>query len=189
MLRDLIEKTRTCRRFKQDEPVSTETLRELVDLTRLTPSAGNAQPLRYVLSNDPVRNGLIFGCLGWAGHLKGWAGPAEGERPVAYLIILGDTQVADTFSVDHGIAAYAILLGARERGIAGCIVGSVQRSLLRKRLRISDRYQILLVIALGVPAEQVVIEAVGEDGNTAYWRDREGVHHVPKRALDDIILD
>ncbi len=188
MLRDLILKARSCRRFQQDVAVPMDTLRQLVDLARLSPSAGNAQPLKYMLSTDRKKNALIFPCLGWAAHLKGWGGPEEGERPAAYIIILGDTEVAESFSVDHGIAAHCIQLGATEMGLAACIVGSIQRKLLRESLNIPDRYEILFVVALGKPAEIIVLEAVGPDGNTAYWRDREGVHHVPKRALDDIII-
>jgi len=73
-------------------------------------------------------------------------------------------------------------------GLAGCIIGSVDRAGLRKELRIPDRYKILLVIALGKPKEKIVIETVGTDGDIRYWRDESGVHHVPKRPLKEIII-
>ena len=82
MLRDLVIKNRSYRRFYQDVPVSLETLRELVDLARLSPSGRNAQPLRYILCNEPEKNALIFKHLAWAGSLKDWPGPVEGERPI-----------------------------------------------------------------------------------------------------------
>jgi len=164
------------------------TLRELVDLARLSASGANRQPLKYILSCDPQKNALIFPHLRWAGYLKDWGGPAEGERPTAYIVILRDDEISLSVDCDHGIAAQSILLGATERGLGGCILGSVQRDEMRQALGIPDRYYILLVIALGKPAETVVIEPVGADGDIKYWRDEAGVHHVPKRSLDEIII-
>jgi nitroreductase len=189
MIKDLIVKNRSYRRFHQESAVDRQTLRELIELARLSPSAANLQPLKYILSCEPEKNALIFPHLGWAGYLKGWAGPAEGERPSAYIIILGDTEVSRSCGCDHGIAAQSILLGAAEKGLGGCMIGTVQREELRNALGIPARYEILLVLALGKPAEKVVLETVGADGDIQYWRDEAGVHHVPKRALDDMILD
>lgn len=188
MLKDLVLKNRSYRRFHQEVSIEVETLRELVDLARLSASAMNLQPLKYVLSCEPRKNALIFSHLGWAGYLKDWPGPAEGERPSAYIIVLGDTEISRAFGCDHGIAAQSILLGATERGLGGCMIATVKRQELSQALDIATRYEILLVIALGKPKETVAIEEVGHGGDTKYWRDSQGVHHVPKRALDDIII-
>lgn len=188
MLADLIRQNRSYRRFYQDMPVSLETLRELVDLARLSASAGNRQPLKYILSCSPETNARIFPHTRWAGYLKDWGGPAEGERPAAYVVILGDTEISKDFGCDHGIAAQSIMLGAVERGLGGCMIGALDRDGLRQALAIPERYEILLVLALGKPRETVVIEDVGPDGDIKYYRDAEGVHHVPKRPLDDLIL-
>ncbi len=188
MLHDLVSRTRTVRRFDESQPVAPGTLRDLVELARLSASASNLQPLKYVLSSDPATNARIFPALGWAGYLQGWDGPAEGERPAAYIVILLDTAISKSTDCDHGIAAQTIMLGATECGLGGCIIGSVQRGLLREVLAIPERYAIKLVLALGRPAEDVVIEPVGADGDIRYWRDEAGVHHVPKRALDELIL-
>ncbi len=186
MLKDLVLQNRTCRRFYQEVPIELETLRELVDLARLSASAGNRQPLKYVLSCERQKNAVIFSHLGWAGQLKDWPGPSEGERPSAYIIILLDTEISKSVICDQGIAAQTILLGAREKGLGGCMHGNWQE--LSQTLGIPPRYEILLVIALGKPKEKAVIETLGPDGDTRYWRDDEGVHHVPKRRLDDIII-
>lgn len=189
MLRDLITKNRTCRRFHQDFAIEPRTLRELVDLGRLCASAGNLQPLRYVLSYEPEKNASVFPHLAWAGYLKDWPGPPEGQRPSAYIIILGDTEISKSFEYDAGIAAQSILLGATEKGLAGCIIALVQRQQLRKALEIPAHCEILLVLALGKAKEKVVLESVGPGGDIKYWRDPDGTHHVPKRALDEIIID
>ena len=188
MIRDLILKNRSYRRFHQEVSIEIGALRELVDLARLSASAANKQPLKYILSCQPKRNTLIFSHLAWAGYLKDWPGPGEGERPSAYIIMLGDTEISQSFGCDHGIAAQSILLGAIEKGLGGCIIASVQRDGLRQALEIPPRYDILLVLALGKPKETVVIENVGLTGDIKYWRDSEGTHHVPKRLLDDIVI-
>jgi nitroreductase len=188
MIRDLIISNRSCRRFQQEFAVERRTLEELVELARFSASAANLQPLKYILSCEPTKNASIFATLAWAGYLKEWPGPAEGERPAAYLVVLGDTEINNTFGCDHGIAAQSILLGAREKGLAGCMVGLIKREELRKALAIPARYEILLVLALGKPKEQVVVEEVGPDGSIKYWRDGAGVHHVPKRSLSELIV-
>jgi nitroreductase len=187
MIRDLILRNRSYRRFHEEVDIKLETLKELVDLARLSASAMNAQPLKFILSCESQRNALIFPHLAWAAFLKPWSGPAEGERPSAYIVILGNREISRFVDYDAGIAAQSILLGAIERGLGGCMIANIQREGLRKTLEIPPRYEILLVLALGKPKEKVVIETVGSDGDTKYWRDSKGVHHVPKRPLDDII--
>ena len=189
MIEDLVRKTRSYRRFSEDHTIGMETLRSLVELARLSASAANRQPLKYILSNEKERNDIIFPKLAWAAYLKDWSGPGEGERPSAYIIVLGDKEISGSFGCDHGIASQNILLGATHLGLGGCIVGSVDRKRLREALQIPDRYEILHVIALGKPKEHVVIENVGPDGDIKYWRDESEVHHVPKRTLDEIIVD
>ena len=189
MLSDLIRKNRSFRRFYQDHVLDLETLTGLVDLARLSASAANLQPLRYILSVDSEKNSQIFSCLGWAAYLKDWNGPEEGERPSGYIIILSDFEKANDYvGYDCGIAGQSILLGAREKGLAGCMIASINRQRLRNFLNIDVRFKILLVIAIGKPKEEVLIEAVGSDNNIRYWRDSTGAHHVPKRNLKDIII-
>ncbi|MBM3155054.1 MAG: nitroreductase family protein [Chloroflexi bacterium] len=188
MMKEIADRNRSYRRFHQEVAIELETLKELVDLARLSASAMNLQPLKYYLSCEPQKNALIFQHIGWAAYLKDWHGPAEGERPSAYIIILGDTEISKAFGCDHGIAAQSILLGATEKGLGGCMIATVRRQELSQALGIPQRYEILLVIALGKPKEKVVIDSVGADGDIRYWRDSQGVHHVPKRSLDDIII-
>ena len=186
-IQELIQKNRSYRRFHQSVEIDRDTLKSFVNLARLSASSANLQPLRYILSWSPEKNGLIFPSLGWAGYLKEWPGPAEGERPSAYITILGDKSVSTSFDIDCGIAAQSILLGAVEAGLGGCIIASLQRDNLMKALEIPDIYDILVVIALGKSKEEVRIEALGSDGDIRYWRDEKGGHHVPKRSLDDLV--
>ena len=182
MMRELILKNRSRRRFYQETAIEPETLRELIDLARLSASAANMQPLKYMIICEPEKNAHVFSCIGLAGS------PEEGERPSAYIIVLGDTDISQSFGCNHGIAVQSIMLGAAEKYLGGCIVAAISKDKLREFMKIPPRYEILLVLALGKPKEKVVIETVGHSGDTKYWRDSKSVHHVPKRPLEEIII-
>lgn len=184
----LVLKNRSYRRFDESVIISHGILFELVNLARLSASGANRQPLKFLLSSDPQKNAIIFPHLAWAGYLTDWPGPEEGERPSAYILILGDTDISKNVGCDHGIAAQSILLGAVELGFGGCMIASIKKQELHRALGLPGRYDILLAIALGKPKETVVIEPIAADGDIKYWRDAQGVHHVPKRDLDELIL-
>jgi len=188
MIKDLVRKNRSYRRFYEDFKIERKTLVELVDLARLSASASNKQPLKYILSCEKDKNDLIFSTLAWAGYLKDWPGPGEGERPSAYIVMLSDTEISKKYWCNPGIAAQSILLGATEKELGGCMLASVKRDKLKSALKIDERYEILYVLAVGKPKEKVVLETVGPEGDIKYWRDSQGFHHVPKRLLKDIIL-
>ena len=186
--RDLVLKNRSYRRFDESHTISRETLVELVSLARCTASAANRQPLKYILSSEPEMNARIFSCLAWAAYLKDWDGPAPGERPSAYIVILLDELIAKNCLCDDGIAAQTILLGAVEKGIGGCMIASIQREKLGLELEIPDHFEIQLVLALGKPAESVELEDLGPEGDIRYWRDEEDIHRVPKRKVEELIV-
>ena len=187
MLKDLIMKNRSYRRFHEDVRITREQLAAWVDLARLSGSARNAQSMRYFFITSENECNQVFPLLGWAGYLSEWQGPAEGERPAAYIVILNDRDVSTNYYCDDGIAAQSVMLGACEAGYGGCLVASVKRQQLRDLFKIDERYDILLVLALGKPAETVVIEEM-KNADYKYWRDEYDIHHVPKRALSDLIL-
>jgi len=185
---ELLRKNRSCRRFHQDQSLDQETLVGLVELTRFCPSGANRQPLKFCALSAEEENAAVFRHLGWAKWLPEWSGPAEGDRPAAYIVILGDTEIADRFDCDAAIAAHTILLGATALGLGGCMIGWIDREGLAETLNVPDRYRILLVVALGVPKESVVLETTAVPHDVAYWRDSAGVHHVPKRPLEEVLI-
>ncbi len=188
MIKELVYKNRSYRRFHQNEKISMETLEELVDLARHSACGANLQSLKYILSCDPQTNELIFKRLGWAAYLTDWKGPSEGEKPAAYVVLMGDTSIHNDFFCDHGIACQSMLLGAVEKSLGGCILASINRDGLRKDLSIDDKFEILLVLALGRPSEKVKLEYIESSEGIQYWRDENNVHHVPKRPLEEIII-
>jgi nitroreductase len=189
MLKELILRTRSYRRFHQEYAISVDTLKELVDLARFSASGSNKQPLKFLLSYDAEKNAKIFPTIvSWKGMIPEWPGPKEGERPSAYIIILGDKEIMSSFGYDPGIAAQSIMLGATEKGLGGCMIGSMRKKDARNALNIPSQYDLLLAIALGKPKEKVVIETLSPGQNTNYWLDKDDSHHVPKRRLEDIII-
>ncbi|MDD3520815.1 MAG: nitroreductase family protein [Actinomycetota bacterium] len=188
MLKELVIKNRSYRRFFQDEKIKKETLLELVDLARFAASGMNRQVLRYFLSNDEETNNKINSTLTWAAYCKGWVSPPEGEKPSAFIVMLKDNKAGPGLVQDEGIAAQTILLGAAEKGLGGCMLGSVDRKKLSLLLNISNQYEICLVIAIGRPKEKIIIEEIEKSGDIKYYRDENQVHHVPKRKLEDIII-
>lgn len=186
-IKDIVYKTRSYRRFEESHHIDLNLLEGLVDLARMSASAANRQPLKYLLYNTPEFCERVFPSIAWAGYLKDWSGPVPGERPSAYIIILGDKNITESFNVDHGIAAQSIMLGATEAGLGGCMIASIKREELRNELKIPERFDILLILALGKPVETVIIEKI-KDNDVKYWRDDKDIHHVPKRQLDELIL-
>jgi nitroreductase len=186
--KELVKSNRSCRRFDNTFALDTQTLTELVELSRYTASGANNQPLKYIISSSREQNDQIFSCLTWAAYLKEWKGPEPGEQPTGYIVILGDTTIAKNFWCDHGIAAQTMLLGARARGLAGCMFAAINIKKLKELLGIGDHLEVKLVIALGKPVEEACIDDVGDDGDIRYFRDENQIHHVPKRKLEDLIL-
>lgn len=188
MIKDIIKKNRSYRRFYEDAPINRETLLELVDLARLSPNATNRQALKYYLSAGE-KNNEIFECLSWAGYLTDWDGPKPGERPTAYIVVLDDHDIGKSQGADAGIVCQSMLLGAVEKGLGGCMFGAVDRKKLAANLSLPENMEILLVVALGKPKEEIVLDPVAPGGCIKYWRDDRQVHHVPKRSLDEIIIN
>ena len=187
MIREMIAKNRSYRRFHQNHKIETSVLKDFIDLARLSPSAGNLQRLRFKICNTEVENEKVFSCLGWAGYIKDWHGPENEERPSAYIIILSTEKNLGKVACDVGIACQSILLGAVESDLRGCIFGSVKKEKLQKLIDIPKKYSISIVIAFGKSKENIKLEYV-ENDDVKYWRDENGTHHVPKRKLEDIII-
>ena len=185
----LVLKNRSYRRFYEHETISMESLEELAGLGRIVPSSANSQAIKFMLVNTPTENAKVYNTLGWAGMLADWDGPQEGERPSAYIILLGDLALGKNKFMDDGIIAQTILLGATAKGYGGCMLGNIKRTELSKAFDIDlEKYSIDLVIALGKPKEEVVLEEITPVHGNRYYRDENAVHHVPKRSLEDLIL-
>ena len=184
MVLELLEKTRSYRRFDESRGISREDLLQIVGAMRLCPSAANLQRLRAVIVEGTDEDG-VFDTLAFAAYLRPWVRPDVGERPTAYVVIMSEKDADVTLGIDIGIAAEAMLLTAREKGIGGCMFRSFDKDRLSALLK-REGYIPHLVIAFGYPSETVVIEDAEE--SLRYYRDEAGVHHVPKLGVDKLII-
>ncbi|MDH5483165.1 MAG: nitroreductase family protein [Candidatus Bathyarchaeota archaeon] len=184
MIYEKIKSRRTIRKYVQKD-VPKEMLLRCVDAARLSPSAANRQPLKYVVVNDEELLEKVFSTLSWAGYLPDHQ-PSEKEMPRAYIVILLDKNILQKPGHDAGIAAMSISMVAHDQGLGSCILGAVDRERLKKILNLPDSLDIILVVALGYPAENPVADKV-RDLDTKYWLDENAVLHVPKRELEDIV--
>ena len=187
ILSSIILQNRSYRRFDETFQIEDSTLKELVELARLTPSAANLQPLKYVTCCNSEQNQNIFNTLNWAAYLKDWDGPSSGEKPTAYIVMLHDKNIKKVLNFDQGIAAQTIMLGAVSMGMGGCMIASFHQKKLKQILDIPEDMEILLVLAIGKPTEIVKIDPIVKN-EVKYWRDDDKVHHVPKRSLDEILV-
>ncbi len=188
---ELVASTRTCRRFDESAEIEPGLLKQLVDCARLTPSAANLQPLRYITVQKNEHCSALFSSLKWAGYLKDWDGPVKGERPRGYIVLLTPTVEngpSGFTMVDFGIAVQTIQLAARSRHVGTCIFLSFDGEMIKKAITVPQGHSILGVVAIGVPVEQVQIVPLGADSSVKYYRDENATHFVPKRELKDILL-
>lgn len=189
LLSKLLKADRSVRRFDQSRKIDRATLEGLVELTRYCGSGRNLQPLRYRVVDHNDECARLFPALAWAGYYKDWDGPAEGERPVAYLVQCLDTELAANCLCDDGLQLQAITLGATARGISGCIIKSFNKTVLTEALGLDNRYEPRYVLALGYAAETVRLVDMQPGDDYKYFRDENSVHYVPKRPLSELIID
>jgi nitroreductase len=190
--KDLVIKNRSCRGFDESFKITREQLVEFIDCARLAPAAQNIQPLKYYLSCDEQTNALIQPITRWAGALPHLNLPYEGHRPTAFIVMCFDKTVggedAGKFMKDVGICAQTIMLAAAEADISGCMIGAFSPEKASAALNLAPHLQPVLILALGKRDEKVEIVDVKE-GKTTYYRDENDVHYVPKRSLEEELIN
>lgn len=188
ILKSLLEANRSVRRFDAAREIPVEILENLVALTSFCASGRNLQPLRYRIVTDPAERDRLFPALAWAGYYKDWNGPAESERPVAYLVQCLDTELCSNCLCDDGLQLEAITLGATAMGISGCIIKAFNKQTVIDALNLPPRYEPRYVLPLGYAAENVQIVNVPDDGDIRYFRYENSTQCVPKRSLADLLI-
>ena len=190
-VRQLNQANRSYRRFDESVALPKELLIDWVDTARICMSGVNLQPLKYRIVTAADEREKVFSQIHWAGLIPDFPHPAQGEKPAAYVVICHDTTVVqnpDSSRTDLGICAQTIMLSATENGYGGCMIGAFNRSKTAEILTLPEHLSPVLILALGWPAERVILEPMQPGDSTAYFRDEEDIHHVPKRSLDEILL-
>lgn len=192
MLKDLVAKNRSYRGYDESVKITREQLLDIVDAARLTPFSQNFQSFKYYLSCDAETNAKIQPLTGWARWLQPMVLPHPGKCPTAFVVICYDKTIgpgAQRFSKDIGIVAQTMLLRAVEMDLGGIMIGNFSPEKVSEALALDENLQPVLIVAFGKPDEQVVLTDLGEDGSINYYRDENDVHYVPKRKLEDLIIN
>ncbi len=187
-VREAIEKRRTIRKFTQRKIDKTE-LHELIDCARLAPYGANLQPLKFRTVTDTEEVEKVFSHTKWAAYLKDGA-PREGERPTAYIAVLGDINIKknNDFGVEASAAITTMSLRAVELNLATCWFGSIDRDEISKILGIPENLKLVYLLAVGEGAQKSVACEMKDD-DVKYFLDENGVLNVPKRSLEEIIIE
>ena len=183
---------RSIRRFK-DIAVPYKALERCVNAGRLAPSAMNNQPLEYIIVDDKqLTHGVNDTIQGWGGVRRTPGDPMLDNPPKAGIAILIDKNLEQELgsnrrqsTLDAGLAAENIMLVAMEQGLGSCAVLSYKESILRQILNIPENHDIALLLVLGYPDEIPVTEPFAD--TTTRWIDDQGVRHIPKRELAEIL--
>ena len=189
---DAIVQRRSIRVFK-DESVPYDILEKCVNAARLAPSAMNRQLCEYVIVDDKQALAKVLDCAAkWAGASKPQGGWSPQGRPTAYIVSLINKELAAQIGCgsrntdfDAALAMENMVLVAEEEGLGSCVMTGIDRDRLQQALNIPAEYEVAMLLALGYPDEKVVIEE--SDGAVERRLDENGVRHVPKRKLKDII--
>jgi nitroreductase len=189
MLKELVERSRSYRSFEPNFEISEDTLLDMADIARKCSAAMNTQPLKYRFVTAADEKKALLAITRWATRL-GIKLPPEDHEPSAYIVICHDESITPfkpIFMYDIGICAQTLMLAAAEKELGGCIIGSASEEDIKRVLDLRDDLLPKLIIALGKPDEKVVLTEA-QNGDAAYYRDENGTHYVPKRALENVVV-
>jgi nitroreductase len=156
---DLV-KSRYSARGYTSQKVDRETLDYIIESARLSPSACNKQPWRFVVVDDPDLISEI--CK------KGLSAPVSNAwactAPVIIALGVAFSPVVHTAGklvkgidyrlLDAGIAGEHICLAASEKGLGTCWIGWFKPKVVKKILGIPSSVKLVSLITLGYPEEQ-----------------------------------
>lgn len=191
MILDLTKKSRSYRIFDESFKLEKKDLVDLIELARFSPCGKNGQSLRFIPIYKEETLKKIYPHLAWAAYLKSWSGPACGERPTGIILVVskGGSLTDPILSCDMGIVSQSIMLGAVEKNLGGCMIRALNRKKISEALNLDDDIVIHIALAIGKPAQEVIVEDIKDGDNIKYWMDEDKTHHVPKIILDDLIID
>ncbi len=181
---DAMRLRRSIRKF-HPKPVPAEQLREIVEVSRLYPSGGNHQPIRFGLVTAPELADAVFAQLRWAMYLPDYQ-IAENQRPTAYIVLLRDTAVRRSCDYDVGAASTMVMLAATEKGLSTCPIANFSAPKLSALLELPESLHPELVFAVGYGAQESRV--VPMEDTLRYTQDEAGNFLVPKRSVEDILV-
>jgi nitroreductase len=149
-------KSRQSDRKYSDKPVEKEKLERIIEAGRMSPSACNAQPWKFIIVTEPH----LLAKLSEASSAKLLGmNIFVAQAPVLMVIVreqanlssrIGATIKRKDYSlIDIGIASENICLQAEAEGLGSCMIGWFDEDLVRKTLGIPKAKRVELIITLG----------------------------------------
>lgn len=180
----LLRHNRSYRGYDASFRVREDQLRKIIEVATLCPSARNQQVLRFrpVLADEAAK---VLRHIRLGGALPELHLPFPCTEPNAFIVICSTVEESKYVDVDLGIVAQSMLLQAVEMGLGGICIGAFDHKELREELSLP--HEPLLVLAIGRPAEKILLKECRAGDNLNYYR-KDNTHYVPKITIDDLIL-
>jgi len=152
---ELVKRRRSIHHFTEDE-VTEEELVYVLEAARWAPSAGNAQPWRFIVVRRPENREKVWGSTTGIGDIT----PQNFiKKAPVHIIVCTDTEAykgkqarvrADLFSIqDSAAAAMNLLLAAADVGLGACWVGMFREEALREAFNIPSSVIPVAIIPVG----------------------------------------
>lgn len=147
-------KLRQSDRKYSDRSVEKEKIQQCIETARLSPSANNSQPWKFVVVDDPELKEQIAQCAESLGMNK-----FAHQAPVLIAVVLEKMNVMASLAsvvknkefslLDVGIAVNQFCLQATDLGLGTCIIGWFDEKKVKKLLHIDTGKRVPLLIAFG----------------------------------------
>lgn len=180
----LVSRNRSHRSYDPCFEVRDDQLRRMLSLMNRIPSARNAQVLRYRVVRGRESD-ILLPLLRMGGALPELQLPRPESAPRTFIVICSTVEETRYVDIDLGIAVQTLLLQAVEMGLNGICVAAFDAVEVQKALSLPLRP--LLVVALGRGADRIEVREIRAGEPTSYYRE-EGVHCVPKIAVEDLVI-
>jgi nitroreductase len=181
----LLERNRSTRGYDSSFIVRPDQLRRIVAVNTKVASARNRQVLRFrLVAADEAHKVLPYISMGAA--IADVRLPLPGTEPNAFIVVCSAIPPRTSTYIDLGISVQSMLLQAVEIGLNGLCILSFDKQGITDALGLG--LEPLMVLAIGKSVEKVRLVDIKEGDDHSYYREN-GVHCVPKVALDELIVD
>lgn len=161
---ELVKKRKSVRKYLP-EAVPREVLLRCLEAARLSPSACNSQPWRFIVVEDiEQKNRLSEAAFSGIYSMNAFAGKAPvlvvvvSERS-SFAAALGSCFRGTRYSlIDIGIAGEHFILQAAEEGLGTCWLGWFNEKKVKRSLGLPGSTKIDIILSVGYPVESEGVE-------------------------------
>ena len=158
-------KVRQSTRSYSEKPVERDKLIKCLEAARLSPSACNSQPWKFIIADDKDLVKQIAGCT--YGKVVRFNKFTDSAKAFAVIVMepgnlrssAGSIKTStDYANIDMGIAVSGFCYQAADLGLGTCIIGWYREKDIKRILKIPGNKKIGLLISIGYPKDNTVRE-------------------------------